>query len=155
MWRGPTGGSASPRSCDTNGGGGSGWSATCCWPWTAPGVRQERQPSGRVRLPEPSNRSVLCPPRPLVDGGDQRGVSEMVAVYDNRLVKKTAPGRRIYDKIFTSAPNDKCPLCGHRNVKTLDHYLPKALFPALTVTPINLIPACSDCNKAKLSTAPT
>jgi hypothetical protein len=85
------------------------------------------------------------------------GVSrqEMVAVYDNRLVKKTAPGRRIYDKIVTSAPNDKCPLCGHRNVKTLDHYLPKSLFPALTVTPMNLIPACSDCNKAKLPTAPT
>jgi hypothetical protein len=34
---------------------------------------------------------------------------------------------------------------------TLDHYLPKAQYSALAVNPINLIPACTDCNKIKLS----
>jgi len=41
-----------------------------------------------------------------------------------------------------------------RTVSTLDHYLPKAHYPSLAVTPINLVPACSDCNKAKLDAVP-
>jgi hypothetical protein len=40
-------------------------------------------------------------------------------------------------------------------VSTLDHYLPKSRFPALSVAPINLVPACSDCNHAKLHRSPT
>ena len=34
-------------------------------------------------------------------------------------------------------------------MSTLDHHLPKARYPALAVTPINLVPACADCNRAK------
>ncbi|MEU1489492.1 HNH endonuclease [Streptomyces sp. NPDC005776] len=40
-------------------------------------------------------------------------------------------------------------MCGHGQVKQLDHVLPKAHFPALCVDLLNLIPTCSDCNKAK------
>ena len=47
-----------------------------------------------------------------------------------------------------------CPLCGHRTVSTIDHYLPKAAFPSLVVVPYNLVPACGVCNKVKLVDAP-
>jgi 5-methylcytosine-specific restriction endonuclease McrA len=74
---------------------------------------------------------------------------QMCAVYDSRMAKKRMAGRRIYDRIKAAPENDRCPLCGQRTVSTLDHYLPKAHFPALAVAPANLVPACSDCNKAK------
>ena len=79
------------------------------------------------------------------------GVSakEMVRVYDGRMASQGSPGRTIYDAIMVGSPNGICPLCGQGLVKTLDHYLPKSLYTALAVNPANLIPACSDCNKAK------
>ncbi len=79
---------------------------------------------------------------------------EMTKVYTYRMVKKGAPGRPIYDELLASAPHDRCPLCGQRVVSTLDHHLPKTRFPALAVTPVNLIPACADCNKLKLDAVP-
>ena len=45
-------------------------------------------------------------------------------------------------------------MCAHRAVTTLDHHLPKAHYPALAVAPLNLVPSCSDCNKAKLARVP-
>lgn len=40
-----------------------------------------------------------------------------------------------------------CPICGHYfDDRTLDHVLPKAKY---TLTPINLVPMCWNCNKAK------
>jgi hypothetical protein len=74
---------------------------------------------------------------------------EMVWVYDRRMVSRSSPGRAIYDAIMVGSPNGICPLCGQGVVKTLDHYLPKSRYAALAVNPANLIPACSDCNKAK------
>lgn len=62
--------------------------------------------------------------------------------------------RRFYDRLKTAAPNDIYPLCGQRVVKTLDHYLPKASYPTYALTPLNLVPACSDCNKSKLDRQP-
>ncbi|GAJ30051.1 HNH endonuclease [Acidomonas methanolica] len=81
-------------------------------------------------------------------------VREMEKVYTQRMAKSGAPGRDIYDEIFASAPAGRCPLCMQRFVATLDHHLPKAHYPALAVVPLNLIPACSDCNKAKLDAVP-
>lgn len=72
---------------------------------------------------------------------------EFNKVYTGRMANPKAPGRVIYDEIFISSKI--CPLCGHGKVTTVDHHLPKAHYPALTVTPINLVPACSDCNKLK------
>jgi hypothetical protein len=79
--------------------------------------------------------------------------AEMEAVYTGRMAKQNAPGRAIYDDIFAAAKG-RCPLCAHRTVTTLDHHLPKAHYPALAVAPLNLVPACSDCNKAKLANIP-
>lgn len=79
---------------------------------------------------------------------------EMVAVYDQRMAGKKGPGRHIYDKIKSLPRFGICPFCDHRPVSTLDHLLPKGLFPDFAVTPDNLIGACADCNKLKLDFAP-
>lgn len=88
---------------------------------------------------------------PLVNGAVT--TAEMEAVYTDRMAKKAAPGRPIYDDIITAA-RGRCPLCAHRAVTTLDHHLPKAHYPALAVAPLNLVPSCSDCNKTKLARVP-
>ena len=79
---------------------------------------------------------------------------EMEAVYTQRMAKKNAPGRTIYDELISAPIHGKCPLCAQRDVTTLDHHLPKAHYPALAVVPLNLIPACGDCNKAKSDRIP-
>lgn len=78
---------------------------------------------------------------------------EMKRVYKGTFAKskKTRP---IYDFIKKLPANDICPMCGQRTVGTLDHYLAQSLHPALTITPANLLPSCSDCNKAKLDAQP-
>lgn len=42
-----------------------------------------------------------------------------------------------------------CPFCGYYDPLEIDHYLPIAEFPEFSFMPINLIPICSKCNKAK------
>lgn len=74
---------------------------------------------------------------------------EMSKVYNDKMAKKSAPGRKYYDKYMASPKNGICPLCGQRIVSTLDHYLPKMKYPTLAVTPANLVPACKDCNTGK------
>lgn len=74
---------------------------------------------------------------------------DMKKIYTNKLVKGAQPGRKYYDKYIIAAKNGICPLCGQREVSTLDHYLPKMKYPSLAVSPINLIPSCIDCNKGK------
>ena len=80
------------------------------------------------------------------------GVSgaEMVQVYTGRMVPKTSTGRAIYNRIMASPVNQRCPLCGIGTVNTLDHYLPKTHFPVFSVTPNNLVPACTWCQGEKL-----
>ncbi len=63
-------------------------------------------------------------------------------------------GADIYDALRQAAPDGICPLCAVGVVSTLDHVMPKAIFPALAVTPLNLVPACGDCNKTKSNRAP-
>lgn len=80
---------------------------------------------------------------------------EMVSLYDERLSKKGHPAREIYDSLRAAAKFNICPLCGQRQVKSLDHYLPKSSHPLFAITPVNLVPSCSDCNKAKLAKVAT
>ncbi|MEU0946825.1 hypothetical protein ABZ379_29380 [Streptomyces canus] len=68
-------------------------------------------------------------------------------IYQNGMV--SGPGRAIYDELMSAPENERCPLCGHGTVSQLDHFMPKNSYPALCVDPLNLIPACSDCNWAK------
>jgi hypothetical protein len=72
--------------------------------------------------------------------------SDLIKMYDQFLVDKEKPARRIYDGIKNAA-KDKCPFCGGiGSPRTLDHFLPKAHFPQFSVLPINLVPSCRDCN---------
>lgn len=77
---------------------------------------------------------------------------EMADLYALRMAKAGSRGRRVYDTLILRTKI--CPLCGHRPVSCLDHQLPLSKFPALAVTPTNLVPACSDCNKKKHSLRP-
>ena len=70
--------------------------------------------------------------------------NEMVDVYESKFVG--GPGRPYYDKYMSLPAHGRCPFCGIGIVATLDHYLPKSKYPALAVTPKNMIPACRDCN---------
>jgi hypothetical protein len=78
---------------------------------------------------------------------------EMKRIYKGTFAK-SARTRNIYDKIKKLPVNDICPMCGQRTISSLDHYLAQSLHSALVITPINLVPACSDCNKAKLDAQP-
>lgn len=79
---------------------------------------------------------------------------ELKKVYTYQMVQNE-PGRTYYNTLILAARYNLCPLCGHRDVTTLDHYLPKTDYPRLSVAPINLIPSCKDCNTGKLRTYPT
>ncbi|WP_147465461.1 MULTISPECIES: HNH endonuclease [Pseudomonas syringae group] len=87
---------------------------------------------------------------PLVIGKVTK--SELISLYDAGMVERR-PGRAIYNAIIVSA--SFCPSCGNTgNPKTLDHYLPKANYPWLSICPYNLLPACRDCNTEKGNPVP-
>lgn len=80
---------------------------------------------------------------------------EMEKVYTNFLADSPDSekiGRSVYDSILSNTNYSLCPYCSHRDVSTVDHFLPKSKFISYAVTPINLLPSCSDCNKNKLDT---
>lgn len=54
-------------------------------------------------------------------------------------------------KLHQYTRNGKCSYCQISRANTLDHFLPKNDFPLLSVSPWNLIPACSECNSKILS----
>lgn len=74
---------------------------------------------------------------------------DMKKLYNQKFARKKAPARKYYDKLIASAPRGLCPLCGQRLASTIDHYLPKSIYPLYSVTIVNLIPVCMDCNKNK------
>lgn len=84
---------------------------------------------------------------------DNVTAKEMGKVYKNFFVNHEGSnniGREIYHKIMNNTYDNICPYCSVRHIKTLDHYLPQAFFISLVVTPANLLPSCTDCNKDKL-----
>ena len=92
------------------------------------------------------NLSSIMPRNSLNSGATKE---DMVKIYDQKFASKGQGGRKYYDSIKLLAPNDRCPYCAQREVSTLDHYLPKSKYPIYAVTPYNLIPVCSECNKNK------
>jgi hypothetical protein len=75
----------------------------------------------------------------------------MAVIYKSHFARVGAPTRGIYDAIRLAPKYGICPLCGQRSVGSVDHYLPQSLHPIFNLTPVNLIPSCTDCNKAKLA----
>lgn len=43
----------------------------------------------------------------------------------------------------------RCPYCSINQPSTLDHYMPKSDYPALSMCRLNLVPMCPDCNRKK------
>lgn len=75
--------------------------------------------------------------------------SDMEALYKQKFVPKDEPNREYYDKIMLLAPNGKCPYCQQNIANNLDHFLPKSRYVTFSVSPYNLVPACSECNTDK------
>ncbi|MFW3898890.1 HNH endonuclease [Pseudomonas bharatica] len=103
----------------------------------------ELGPAGQLYRITPSN-SVT----PSIDS------ALMGVIYKSHFARQGSPSRPLYDQIKMAPEFGICPLCGQRNVATVDHYLPQTRFPTLNLTPLNLVPACSDCNKKKLASVP-
>lgn len=76
---------------------------------------------------------------------------DMEALYTQKFVPEKEPNHEFYQKIKLSAPYGKCPYCQLNGVKTLDHFLPKSKYVIYSVSPYNLIPACTDCNTDKMT----
>jgi hypothetical protein len=74
---------------------------------------------------------------------------ELKNVYSDHMVGRTKSARTIYDQLLAEAPLGRCPFCGFGQASTLDHYLPKAKYPLVSVLPRNLVPSCKDCNTGK------
>jgi hypothetical protein len=74
---------------------------------------------------------------------------EMVRLYTGVLSRKSSKARHIYNELRMGPASGLCPLCSQRPVSTLDHYLEKEHHPVFAVTPINLVPACAECNKVR------
>lgn len=74
---------------------------------------------------------------------------EFKGLYNKQLARGGSKARNFYDQIKGAVPNNICPYCGFGAVETLDHFLPKAHYSSLSVLPLNLIPACRDCNVGK------
>lgn len=71
---------------------------------------------------------------------------EFINLYEYYLRNTNKPGRSIYDALMLAA-DEKCPFCGGiGRPRNLDHFMPKAFFPEFSIVPVNLIPACRDCN---------
>lgn len=79
-----------------------------------------------------------------VNGVPKKSLKDL---YSGTFARKNSPTRVLYDSLRSKAPGGICPLCNQRVVGTLDHHLAKGSHPAFSVTPINLVPACTDCNK--------
>jgi 5-methylcytosine-specific restriction endonuclease McrA len=75
--------------------------------------------------------------------------NEMIALYEGNFSRTKTKGRELYDALRAGATNGICPLCGVQRASTLDHHLAKSEHPAFAITPINLVPSCSDCNHSK------
>ena len=94
------------------------------------------------------NLSAIAPfhgtSQEVVIAGMTKG--ELVRVYDQYFVPEEKVARRVYDALMNSA-RERCPFCGGIGTpRNLGHFLPKAFFPQFSVLPINLVPACRDCN---------
>ncbi|GAA0532572.1 HNH endonuclease [Paractinoplanes ferrugineus] len=55
-------------------------------------------------------------------------------------------------ELLSLAHAGRCPMCDGAPVATLDHYLPKSVFPEFSVLPKNLVPVCYRCNHLKQDT---
>lgn len=51
--------------------------------------------------------------------------------------------------LLAAADLELCPMCGRGHTSSLDHYLPKDVYPEFSILPLNLVPVCDLCNRRK------
>lgn len=71
----------------------------------------------------------------------------LYALYDSR--KSSGPIARIRRP---EVPFGSCPMCGSLGGRSLDHALPRSLFPEFSILHENLLPACTMCNSDEKGT---
>lgn len=57
--------------------------------------------------------------------------------------------KKKYQEILSYDKYKRCPYCEKRPANQIDHHLPKSKFPLHSITPCNLVPICSECNRLK------
>ena len=114
-----------------------------------------RHTATRKRLQNAGELVLECYQRYLDAAGDVTGLTPMTAPSSTRAVLRTnythfkESGHPARAAILQANPGGVCPSCGHRTAATLDHYLPRSHFPEFSVFPLNLVPACYECNQIK------
>ncbi len=80
---------------------------------------------------------------------DKEYAEYMKKLYTCQFAHKGCRAYKFYDTI--RGAQHTCAYCNltARSVSELDHYLPKSIFPSLAISPVNLVPICSDCNFKK------
>ncbi len=81
---------------------------------------------------------------------DDEYLKYMKKMYSERFSNNSY--KKLYKQYLTIRTSVKiCPFCNFpaRRAKQLDHYFPKAVFPSLALTPVNLVPICRECNTDK------
>ncbi len=84
-------------------------------------------------------------PEQKINKGDEE---KIIKVYTDKFAKQDMVGYKYYKAIKSNAKGC-CPICGGGKLSTLDHFLPKSVYPLFCVTPVNLIPMCRECNSDK------
>lgn len=80
---------------------------------------------------------------------DKLSNDDYMALYDK--FRGSAKTSEFVEKLLNIS-NRKCIYCEKRHGNDeLDHFLPKSEYDYLTITPTNLLPSCSKCNKKKSS----
>lgn len=74
---------------------------------------------------------------------------KFLKIYTDKLRNKNLNVRKYYNKILSLTSDGLCVYCGQETANTLDHFMPKAHYWTLAVTPTNLLPSCGRCNKLK------
>lgn len=81
---------------------------------------------------------------------DKDDKNQIIKLYTQKFENKDSVGRKYYNIILSNT--SKCPICGYGPVCQLDHFIPKTMYPQLSITPNNLIPICGFCNHEKNDT---
>lgn len=69
-------------------------------------------------------------------------------LYSNRMVGPNSSGYKYYRSAVRSG-RGLCAFCFARAAVEADHYIPKEIWSELCFMPVNLLPICSKCNRAK------
>lgn len=73
--------------------------------------------------------------------------ADMKWFYENRL-RGSVPGRVVWHSIVDLAGR-LCPLCHLTRPRTIEHSFPQSAYPRLATEPLNMVPACRDCNSER------